>query len=92
MYLFSDLLLLFDEMQGLFGGKDQGLVGYFLIIIMKIIVVLVLLGFINALEDWVSSVPIVSYEIFVPEIQAYDAASSLFPASDEQIFKQKVDR
>ncbi len=59
---------------------------------MKIIVVLVVLGIVRAVEDGSTEIPFRGYEIFVPEIQAYNVVSSIFQVKDEEKFKPKVER
>ena len=57
---------------------------------MKIIVVLVVLGIVRAVEDAEREIPFKGYEIFVPEIQAYNVVSTIFQVKDEEKFKPKV--
>ena len=57
---------------------------------MKIIVVLVVLGIVRAVEDAEREIPFKVYEIFVPEIQAYNVVSTIFQVKDEERFKPKV--
>ena len=70
MYLFFDLFPIFTYY--VWGW------GYIWDYNMKIIVVLLVLGFAKAVEDVVSEIPLISYEIFVPEIQVYNVVSSIF--------------
>lgn len=50
---------------------------------MKIIVILIVLGFVRAVMDGEREIPLVSYEIFVPEIQAYNVVSTIYQVQDE---------
>ncbi len=72
MYLFFDLFTIFHYLHGFQGW------GYICDYNMKIIVVLIVLGFVKAVEEGIKEIPLVSYEIFVPEIQVYDAVSTIF--------------
>ena len=57
---------------------------------MKIIVVLVVLGIVRAVEDADKEIPFKGYEIFVPEIQAYNVVSTIFQVEKDEKFKPKV--
>jgi len=59
---------------------------------MKIIVVLVVLGIVRAVEDAGTEIPFKGYEIFVPEIQAYNVVSTIYQVENEEKFKPKVER
>lgn len=50
---------------------------------MKIIVILIVLGFVRAVKDGEREIPLVSYEIFVPEIQVYNVVSTIYQVQDE---------